>query len=290
MSNVNTTNETISNYVKSDVVQSKIQEMFKDPAKVSQFVTSVISLVSSNADLKIVDKQTLLTACLNAASMNLPVNQNLGLAYIIPYKDKAQLQIGYKGFIQLAQRSGVFKTIDAKPIYEGQLEEEESFGGIRFNWKGKKSDTIVGYAAYFKLLNGFEKILYMTNEELKKHGKRYSQTYKKYGTGLWEDNFEAMATKTVIKLLLSKYAPLSIEMQKAVELDQAVDDSEKVDYMDNRPPSLEENNRIKELDRLRKWIEDAVTKPKLEEAYQSVVATEDGDLMDLYEEKYNSFK
>lgn len=262
--------------------------MLKDPVKVSQFVTSVISLVSSSEELKTVDKHTLLTACLSATSMNLPVNQNLGLAYIIPYKGKAQLQVGYKGFIQLAQRSGQFKTIDAKPIYEGQIEDDDSFGGFKFNWKGKTSEKIIGYASYFKLLNGFEKILFMTTEELKKHGKRYSQTYKKYGTGLWEDNFDAMATKTVIKLLLSRFAPLSIEMQKAVLVDQGIIndlDGNQIDYVDNRIPTLNENNTEKETARLKDWIEKAETLEKLQEANESVYASQNDELIDLYEQK-----
>ncbi len=284
--NINTT-ESISSYLNNNTVKQKIDEMMKDQTKASQFVTSIISLVSSNTNLASVDKGSLLTACLNATSMNLPVNQNLGLAYIIPYKDKAQLQIGYKGFIQLAQRSGVFKTIDAKPVFEGQLKEDDTFAGINFNWKEKASDVVIGYASYFKLLNGFEKTLFMSIEELKKHGKKYSQTYKKYGTGLWEDNFEAMATKTVIKLLLSRYAPVSIEMQKAVELDQSVDD---LDYIDNRKPTLDENNKQKETARLSKWIDDAKTLDKLQEANDTIYGTQDDNLIDRYENKIEEFQ
>ena len=129
----------------------------------------------------------------------------------------------------------------------------------------------------------------MTVEELKKHGKGYSQTYKKYGTGLWEDNFEAMATKTVIKLLLSRYAPLSIEMQKAVELDQGVIDGDDIDYIDNRKPTLDENNREKEEARLSKWIDDATTLEKLQEANDSVYATANDSLIDKFEKKVEQF-
>ena len=107
--------------------------------------------------------------------------------------------------------------------------------GIEFDFIQKKSDSIIGYAAYFKLLNGFEKTLYMTVEDLKKHGTKFSQTFKK-GSGLWKDDFESMAIKTVIKLLLSKYAPLSIEMQKAVITDQGLinnEDGSDVEYIDH---------------------------------------------------------
>lgn len=103
-------------------------------------------------------------------------------------------------------------------------------GEVEFEFKKEKEGEVVGYMAYFKLLNGFEKSLYMSVQELNNHGKKYSQTFKK-GYGVWNDNFDAMAIKTVIKLLLNKYAPLSIDMQKAIEYDQKVDD----EYKDNKP-------------------------------------------------------
>ena len=125
----------------------------------------------------------------------------------------------FRSFIQLAQRSGLFKTISASPIYDGQLIENDPLKGFVFDFTKKKSETVIGYAAFFSLLNGFEKTLYMSVEELKKHGLKYSQSYKNDKTraySLWETNFDAMAQKTVLKLLLSKFAPLSVEMQKAV--------------------------------------------------------------------------
>jgi recombination protein RecT len=182
----------------------------------------------------------------------LPLNNNLGFAYIVPYKAKqkdgsyktvAQFQMGYKGFIQLAQRSGQFETISAAPVYEGQLIGENPLTGFEFDFSkaAKKSDTVIGYAAYFKLLNGFNKTLYMSVADLTKHGTRFSQTFKK-GYGLWKDDFEGMCIKTVIKLLLSKFAPLSIDMQRAVITDQSVindADTNDVDYADNEEPFVD---------------------------------------------------
>ena len=144
--------------------------------------------------------------------------------------------MGYKGFIQLALRSGQFLTISATPVYEGQLIEENPLTGYVFDRKAKKSDVVVGYASYFKLLNGFEKTFYMTKSEIERHANLYSANYKKYQSGLWKDKFDEMATKTVIKLLLSKFAPLSVEMQKAVIADQGVlqdENFDSVEYPDN---------------------------------------------------------
>lgn len=287
MNSVNTKQDTISNYISSDVVQNKIQEMFKDQAKVSQFITSVISLVSSNDNFKSVDKHTILTACLQATTLDLPINSNLGFAHIIPYKDKAQFQMGYKGFIQLAQRSGQFATISDTEVYEGQLIDEDPLTGFTFDWKNKLSDKVIGYVAYFRLLNGFSKTLYMDINELQKHAKKYSQTFKK-GYGNWVDNFDAMAKKTVLKLLLSKYAPLSTEMQKAILSDQSIIkdfEGSEFEYVDNKIPTIIENNKEKEVERLQNWIENADTEDKLREAKQSVYETNDFDLIDYYESK-----
>jgi len=178
-----------------------------------------------------------------AATLNLPVNNNLGFAYIVPYRNKgrveAQFQLGYKGFIQLAQRSGQFERLVSLPVYEDQLIEEDPINGFKFDWKQKPAanEQPVGYYAYFKLINGFTDELYMTHDQVAAHAGRYSQSFKK-GYGVWADNFEAMALKTVTKLLLSKKAPLSIDMQKAVLSDQSVIKdvtAEQFDYIDNQP-------------------------------------------------------
>lgn len=197
-----------------------------------QFLSSVLSLFNSKKELQSLDPVKLYNCCLMAAAIKLPFNSNLGQAYIIPYKGEPQLQIGWKGFVQLAQRSGQFKTIGVNAVYENEIGGIDSLTGeIIFDFKLKKEGQVVGYMAYFRLLNGFEKNLYMTVEELKRHGKRYSQTFKS-NTGVWVDNFDAMAKKTVIKLLLSKFAPLSIDLQKAIEIDQSDTDG---DYADNKP-------------------------------------------------------
>jgi recombination protein RecT len=214
-------------------VQSKFESMLGKRAP--QFITSVLQVVNSNKLLKSADPITIYTAAATAATMNLPINNNLGFAYIVPYKGQAQFQIGWKGFVQLAQRSGQFRTISSCEVYEGQVKSEDPLKGVEFDWSAKTSDKVVGYAAYFELLTGFQKTLYMTVEQVQKHAGKYSQMYKK-GFGVWKDDFDAMAKKTVLKLLLSKYAPLSIEMQNAVIADQSVVkdvDGMEVEYIDN---------------------------------------------------------
>ena len=208
----------------------------------SEFVTSLISIVASNAQLQACDALTVMYAAMKAASLRLPFDPNLGCAYVIPYANKkagtveAQFQLGYKGFIQLAQRSGQFAHINADAVYEGELLGKDKKSGEPDLSGEKTSDKVIGYFAYFKLLNGFEKTFYMSVEEVTAHAKRFSQTARG-GFGLWteKDSFDAMAKKTVLKLLLSKYAPLSVEMQTAVKFDQAVIRGDEAVYVDNNP-------------------------------------------------------
>ena len=209
----------------------------------ASFGTSIMQIVNSNVMLLDAEPMSIFNAACMAATLNLPVNNNLGFAYIVPYRNKgrveAQFQLGYKGFIQLAQRSGQFERLVSLPVYEDQLIEEDPINGFKFDWKQKPAanEQPVGYYAYFKLINGFTAELYMTHEQVAAHAGRYSQSFKK-GYGVWADNFEAMALKTVTKLLLSKQAPLSIDMQKAVLSDQSVIKdvtAEQFDYIDNQP-------------------------------------------------------
>lgn len=154
--------------------------------------------------------------------------------------------------------------------------EDDSFIGYHFNWKGKTSDKVIGYAAYFKLLSGFSTTFYMTIEEIEKHAKKYSQTYRK-GFGNWKDDFDKMARKTVMKLLLnSGKAPLSIEMRNAINADQSVikdydgDETIDVDYVDNTPAQVVEvSDDDKEILRLKKHLESITTEKELNDLEES---------------------
>lgn len=229
----------IKDFFSKDLVKSKLNELLGKNA--ATFATSVLQFVNSNSMLANADPASVFSAACMAATLDLPINNALGFAYIVPFqnrkagKTEAQFQLGYKGFVQLAQRSGQFKKISSAVVYEGQLVSEDPLSGYVFDWSNKKSDKAIGYVAYFQLLNGFEAYLYMTKNEASAHAMRYSQTFKK-GFGVWNDNFDAMALKTVLKLLLSKQAPLSIQMQTAIQADQAVIkdiDKQEFEYIDN---------------------------------------------------------
>jgi recombination protein RecT len=280
MSNITTTtgNKSIKDYFSNDQVRSKFAEVLG--TKTASFCTTVVQIASQSEMLQKCDPASIMQSAMVAATLDLPVNPNLGFAYILPYGSKAQFQLGYKGLIQLAQRSGQFINISATPIYDGQIASENPLTGYVFDFT-KKSSKVVGYAAYFKLLNGFEKTLYMSVEQLQAHGKKYSQTYKK-GFGLWADDFDSMAQKTVIKLLLSKYAPLSVEMSKALVADQAViEDADTMDvtYVDNQSVS----NKAVEAQ-----ISDKEKTKRLLAAINKAKAIDDLDKLDQYIDRSNA--
>lgn len=221
-----------------DEVKNRFQEIMGK--KAPGFISSILSLTNGNALLQKAEPHSILNAAVVAATLDLPINPNLGFAAIVPYGNTAQFQLQYKGLVQLAMRSGQYKTINVSEVYEGELKNVNRFTGD-YEFGERTSDTVVGYMAYFKLVNGFEKYSYMTVHEIKEHAGRYSKTYQR-GGGVWKDNFDAMAKKTVLKLLLSKFGILSIEMQRAQTFDQSsiksdltvtdVDDAE-IEYVDN---------------------------------------------------------
>lgn len=236
----------IAEYLNGGAVAKKFESMMGKRS--TQFITSVLHVCANNDMLKNATPESVYQAAAVAATLDLPLNSNLGFAYIIPYNERrtddqgkdytvvvAQFQMGYKGFIQLAQRSGQFKYIGASPICEGQLIEENPLSGHIYDFSKKTSDKVIGYAAGFSLLNGFSTTFYMPIEKIHAHAKRYSKTYANKN-GRWMLDFEGMATKTVIKLCLSKYAPLSVEtIQSAVMFDQATIknfENKEVEYAD----------------------------------------------------------
>lgn len=277
-------------------VKQRFTEMLGNKAQ--GFITSVISVVNGSPMLQSADKNSLLFAAANAASMDLPINPNLGFAYIVPYKTHgkvlAQFQMGYKGYKQLAIRSGQFLRIECEAVYKSDTEEDVIKRVKSLFTKNKPTGEVVGYIAYFQLINGFEKALFMSIEELKAHGVKYSQSYKydkkeNKTASLWSTDFDSMAKKTVTKLLLSKDAPLSIDMQRAVYSDQSVIkswDAEELEHIDNQKRlSLSENNEQKERERLELWIKQSKTLEDLAQANDAVYKTGDSELISKYEKK-----
>lgn len=240
--------------IKNERTQDYLRQVLGKNA--TGFVTSLTSIVSNNASLQMCEPLSLMYVGIKAAALNLPLDPNLGFAYAIPYnnrkagKTEAQFQIGYKGFVQLAIRSGQFKAINVTDVREGEYQGEDLLTGeLRLaQIDGREQLKVVGYAAYMRLVNGFSKPLYWSVEKVEAHARQYSQTYgsdKDYirRQSKWATDFDAMAKKTVLKMLLSKYAPLSIEMRDAMQADQAVFTAEgEGKYLDNpdTAESLEE--------------------------------------------------
>lgn len=307
MTQVETTNQkpqTIQQLLKTDMIAKSAERTLGNRGQ--QFLTSVLTLANSSEAIGKCEPYTLYNACLTAATLDLPINQNLGFAYIVPYYNnktkttEAQFQMGYKGFIQLAIRSGKFVRIGVNPVHDGQLAGFEDFSGEpQFDFNAEHSETVVGYMAYFELTNGFRKVDFMSVAELEAHGKKYSQTYKK-GFGVWKDNFDAMAKKTVIKLLLSKFAPLSTQMEQAIVNDQKAGE----EYIDNKitfevedahvndePVSLGEifEEPIQQLDDLIERTfnpDDLITEKQL----KKIMATKDGTDKSGVRTAMNAFK
>ena len=210
--------------LKAPSVEAKFKEMLGKRAP--QFMTSITSVVTNNALLQKADVNSIIMGAAMAASMDLPLNSALGYVALVPFNSKdgcyAQLQIQWKGLVELFLRSGQCQSIICETVYEGQLVKKNKFiGEYVFDEDAKKSDKIIGFMAYFRLTNGFEKTEYMTIEEVKAHAQKFSQTYRS-GKGVWKDQFEAMSKKTVLRRLLTKWAPKSIEMQQMAIFDQSV--------------------------------------------------------------------
>jgi len=214
----------------------------------ASFISSILTIVRSNSKLQECSPNSILSAAGIAAALKLPINPSLGFAYIVPYKGQATFNLGWRGYVQLAMRTNQYRTLNSGAVYEGQIREIDFITGEIV--RGEKiSDKIVGYVAYMELLNGFNKIFYMTVEELEEHAKKYSQSYaydlrsgKK--SSVWSTNFDAMAKKTVLKLLLNKFGIVSIDQQgldliKALQADQAVITEEGLRYIDNEPEGEE---------------------------------------------------
>lgn len=212
------------------------------------FVASLIDLFTGDKSLQTCKPQMVIAEALRAATLRLPLNKALGFAYIVVYNNSVKnpdgtwtkvptptFIPGYKGYIQLAMRTGQYRTINADYVYEGELRKVNKLSGeIAFDGE-KKSDKIVGYFCYFELLNGFSKTLYVSVEDMAAYAKRYSpsigknttieQLISKANDGIvskkvgWEGNFNDMALKTTIRRLLSKYGYLSVEMQNALSKD-----------------------------------------------------------------------
>lgn len=216
---------SIQSLMNSPAVMAKISKCLGTEKKAAAFASSVISIATGSAQLRDCNPTTILGAAMVAATLDLPIVPTLGMAYIVPYKGQCQFQIGYKGLIELAERSGVFRSIIDEVVYEGQLVKKNKFTGeYIFDEDAKTSDNVIGYMARFDLTNGFSKTIYWSKEEVEKHARRFSQAYSKGYSTPWSTDYDTMARKTVLKALFAKYAPKSISyaLQTAITFDQSV--------------------------------------------------------------------
>lgn len=211
------TQNSIKGLMDSPAVKKRFEEVLKQRAP--QYMSSIVNLVNSDTNLKKCEPMSVIASCMVAATMDLPVDKNLGYAWVVPYGNKAQFQMGYKGYIQLALRTGQYKAINVTEIREGELISWNPLSEeVEIDFSQRKSDKVIGYAGYFKLLNGFEKTVYWSKEEVESHAKKFSKTYS-FKNGVWQTDFDSMAKKTVLRNLLSKWGILSIEMQNAYVAD-----------------------------------------------------------------------
>lgn len=235
---------TFSSYITSDGVKKKINEMVggKDGQR---FMTSIISAVSNNPALAECDQGSILSAAMLGESLKLSPSPQLGQYYMVPFNDRnrgckvAQFQLGYKGYVQLAIRSGFYKKLNVLAIKEGELIsfnplEEEIEVQLIEDEEARENAPAIGYYAMFEYENGFKKALYWSRAKMECHALKYSMGYKaKKGYTFWEKDFDGMAYKTMLRQLISKWGIMSIEMQKAQESDMGVITDSGVEYVDN---------------------------------------------------------
>lgn len=234
--------------IQSDTYKNLINNTLKDPDRCAGFVTAITSAVAVNPKLQECEPATILSAGLLGETLKLSPSPQLGQYYLVPFNDNkndrkvAQFQLGYKGYIQLAIRSGQYKKLNAMAIKEGELisydalNEEIEVKLIDDEIKRESAPTI-GYYAMFEYLNGFRKAIYWSKEKMEAHAIKYSQGYRaKKGYTFWEKDFDAMAIKTMLRQLISKWGVMSIEFQKAYDADMSVVRSDNsYDYVDNAP-------------------------------------------------------
>jgi len=235
--------------IKEDKIKTLINDTLGDPRVAQKFVADISSVVGNNYALSQCTSNSIISAGLLAQALDLPLVQSLGFVALVPYENKngykmAQFQIGWKGLVQLAIRTNQYERIGALPVHKGEVVGIDEFGEyiIKFN-PDFENQPIIGYYAYFKLLNGFKKSLYWSKEKCESHGHKYSKSYKSVW-GADDESFNNMALKTVLKQLISKWGIMSVEIQKAVQADQAViKEDGTYDYIDN-PQVIEQKTTV----------------------------------------------
>lgn len=246
---------TFSEFMSCPAIQKKIADVVKGKDG-DRFITSLVSAVATNPALAECEHSTILLSALLGESLKLSPSPQLGHYYIVPFKDNdkngnlkrvvATFQLGYKGYIQLAMRSGNYKDLDVIEIREGEYKGKDKTTGkavIEFLEDDEEREglPVVGYYAYFELLNGFKKSLYWSKTKMQNHAEKYSQAYrtdlkKGWHYSFWSKDFDGMAFKTMLRQLISKWGIISIDMQTAIDKDMSVmREDGTTEYIDNQP-------------------------------------------------------
>lgn len=266
-----TRKQTLSAYLSQDAIKAKINEVIggKDGQR---FISAIVSATTANPALQECSNGSILSAAMLGESLKLSPSPQLGQYYLVPFKDKekgkvAQFQLGYKGYIQLAIRSGQYKKLNVLGIKEGELIRfdplnEEIEVQLIEDEDAREAAETVGYYAMFEYTNGFKKAMYWSKKKMEAHALKYSQGYaadKRKGTSwtFWSKDFDGMAYKTMLRQLISKWGIMSIEMQSAIDADMAVinDDGTK-DYVDNQPePQVIEAEAVMEAEPVQEAVE-----------------------------------
>ena len=259
MSNLVTNKPKFSVAIQSDMYKNLINQTLGDKERATRFIASISSAVATNQALQECDAGTILSGALLGESLNLSPSPQLGQYYLVPFNDSkkgykvAQFQLGYKGYIQLAIRSGQYKKLNVLAIKKGELikydplNEEIEVNLIEDEEERENAETI-GYYAMFEYTNGFRKSLYWSKSKMEKHALKYSKGYAAHkGYTLWEKDFDGMAYKTMLRQLISKWGIMSIDMQQAVEKDMATINTDGTyEYVDNEEDIVIEQEEPKE--------------------------------------------
>ena len=283
----------IATYLKGDAVKANIAGVIGEK-NTTRFISSVVSAVQANPNLARCTNQSILTVALQGEALQLPPSPQLGYYYFVGYKNKKQVdgkwveveeatfQMGWKGMLQLAIRSGQYRSIVVNEIKEGEIDfnpitEEMVLHPIK-DPAVREAAATVGYYGAFELVSGFKKQMYVPVEAIEAHARRYSKSYR-YDinsgkkSSIWSTNFDAMARKTVLRQLLSKWGIMSVEMQQAYTVDQGViDEDGTVRYVDNPssvPVEVQVHEDIEQHANTEDFVEAEVIEPVKEEASAS---------------------
>jgi len=219
---VATQRETISSLLAQDKYKKRFEQVLGERAP--QFISSILSLGATMAD---VEPRSVLASAAIAASLNLPVNPTLGFAWIVPYKKNGvkygQFQCGYRGLIQLAQRTGAYSSMNAEAVNAEVYKGRNKVGEPIIDWEAlDESKPVAGYVFAFEMINGFSKVCYWSKEKVERHAQKYSQAYRSGHDGPWRENFDRMGLKTVVSNELRRWGMLSVELQGAFAEDHSI--------------------------------------------------------------------